>query len=177
MWTLTVAHFGAIFFVLSPEQVCKAIYHTNPFSESLAIGRYLKEHTAPDARIAVLGSEPEILFYAHRHSATGYIYMYDLIAGPQPYAGDMQQEMMAQIKEARPEYLVLVKIPASWDLRPDFQRAAGTAVMRWIPQFVKDYYEPVGLVIVKPESEFYWGKEEVNRPPFPEPFIGIARRK
>jgi len=28
------------------------------------------------ARIAVLGSEPQIYFYSRRHSATGYIYIY-----------------------------------------------------------------------------------------------------
>ncbi len=177
MWALTALHHRAIFFVLSPEQVCKEIYHTNPFSDCLQIGRYIREHSDRGARIAVLGSEPEIMFYARRHSATGYIYMYDLVAGPQPYAGEMQREMIAQIEEARPEYLVFVKIPASWDLRPDFQRAAGTAVMNWMPKFVKDFYEPVGLVIIKPESEYYWGKEAQNRPPFPEPYIGIAKRK
>ena len=47
----------------------------------------LREHSAPDARIAILGSEPEILFYARRHSATGYIYMYDLLEGPNPMPG------------------------------------------------------------------------------------------
>jgi 4-amino-4-deoxy-L-arabinose transferase-like glycosyltransferase len=177
MWLLALLHFSEVFFVLSPEQVCKRIYHINPFSECLTIGRHLGEHSARDARIAILGSEPEILFYAHRHSATGYIYMYDLVAGPTPYAQEMQQEMMTQIKEARPEYLVFVKVAASWDLRPDFGRMAGTAMMRWLPQFVKDNYEPAGLVIVRPQSEFYWEKEEVNRPPSQEPFIGIFKRK
>lgn len=38
-------------------------------------------------------------------------------------------------------------------------------------------YKPVGLVIIKPESEYYWGKEALNRPPFLEPYIGIAKRK
>jgi hypothetical protein len=140
------------------------------------IGNYLREHSAPDARIAVLGSEPEILFYARRHSATGYIYMYDFFE-PQPHAGEMQREMIAQIEEARPEYLVFVKIPYSWDLRNDFQRVAGTAVINWSQKFVKDFYEPVGWVnVMQPDSEYYWGRDALNRPPSRE-FIGIFKRK
>jgi 4-amino-4-deoxy-L-arabinose transferase-like glycosyltransferase len=176
MWMLAVFHHGAIFFVLSPNQVCKTIYRGNPFVECLQIGLYLRQHSAPDDRIAVLGSEPEILFYARRHSATGYIYMYDFFA-PQPYAAEMQREMIAQIEEARPEYLVFVVHPVSWDTRPDFQRVAGTAVISWLSKFTKEFYEPVGLAIVKPDPEYYWGKEALNRPPFRGPFIKMARRK
>jgi len=38
----------------------------------------LRAHTAPTERIAVIGSEPQIYFFAQRHAATGYIYMYAL---------------------------------------------------------------------------------------------------
>ena len=176
MWTLALFHHRAIFFILGPGQVCKRIYPLNPFLECLQIGRYLGEHSAPDASIAVLGSEPEILFYARRHSATGYIYMYDLIES-QPHAGEMQREMIAQIEEARPEYLVFVKLPASWDLQPDFQRVVGTGVAPWFPEFAQRFYEPAGLVIIEPEPEYHWGRDALNRPPFPGPFIGIFKRR
>ncbi len=176
MWMLAVLHYRTIFFILSPEQVCKQIYHANPFLECRQIGRHLGEHSAPEARIAILGSEPELLFYARRHSATGYIYMYDLIES-QPYAGVMQREMIAQIEEARPGYLVFVVNPVSWDPRADFQRVAGTAVMTWLPKFVKDFYEPAGLVIIKPDPEYCWGKDAMNRPPFRGPFIKIFKRR
>jgi len=176
MWMLAVFHHRAIFFALGPDQVCKKIYRANPFLECREIGRHLREHSPPDARIAVLGSEPELLFSAGRHSATGYIYMYDMIE-PQPYAGEMQRDMIRQIEEARPEYLVFVKIPASWDLRADFQRAAGTAVMTWMPQFTRDFYEPAGLVIVKPDSEYDWGRDALNRPPIQDLFISIFKRR
>ena len=42
-------------------------------NKTKAVADYLKSHCAPDARIAVMGSEPEIFFYAHRRSATGHI--------------------------------------------------------------------------------------------------------
>ena len=82
-------------------------YGTNPFPESLKIAQYLKEHTSSEDSIAVLGSEPQIYFYAHRHTATGYIYMYPLME-PQPYALRMQEEMIREIEASRPAYLVFV---------------------------------------------------------------------
>ena len=88
-----------IFFEVSPNQACGLIYPDNPFLESVRIGTYLREHTEPGDTIAVLGSEPEIYFYSHRHSATGYIYTYGLME-PQKYAQQMQQEMIREI-EAR----------------------------------------------------------------------------
>lgn len=165
-----------IFFVLSPDQVCKVIYGANPFVESREIGRYLREHTAPDARIAVLGSEPEIFFYARRHSATGYVYTYNFYE-PQPYIIDMQREMISEIEQARPEYVVFLKIAGSWDAWPDFSRVANTPVMNWAPKFVLTDYTPAGLVIVRPESEYYWDKDAMNRPPVKGWFISIFKRK
>ena len=37
------------------------------------IARYIRERTAPGDRIAVIGSEPEIYFYAERNAATGHL--------------------------------------------------------------------------------------------------------
>ena len=176
MWMLAAFHHREIFFDLSPNQVCDKVYPSNPFVECAQIGRYLREHSSPDARIAILGSEPEILFYAHRHSATGYIYMYDFVE-PQPYAVEMQHEMIQQIEDARPEYLVFVKHPISWDLRDDFQRVMGTGVAPWFPEFTQHFYEAAGLVIIKPDPEYHWGGDALNRPPFLGPFIGIFKRK
>jgi hypothetical protein len=176
IWTATVFHHRAIFFDLSPDQVCKRIYYWNPFVECMQVGGYLREHSSPGARIAVLGSEPEILFYARRHSATGYIYMFDLTV-PQPYAGEMQGEMIAQIEEARPEFMVFVKHPYSWDVQWDFQRAANLAAMTWFAKFEREFYEPAGLVILKPDAEYYWGRDALNRPPFKGPYISIFKRR
>ena len=66
----------------------------------------------------MLGSEPEIYFYSHRHSATGYIYTYALME-PQKYAQQMQQEMIREIERARPKYLISVAMNYSWLRRPD----------------------------------------------------------
>ena len=51
----------------------------NPFVESAVIADYLSRHTTPDQRVAVIGSEPQIYFYAKRRAATGHIYTYPLV--------------------------------------------------------------------------------------------------
>ena len=86
---------------LPPAKVCRFMYRANPFPEAVEIGSYLKAHATRDETIAVLGSEPEICFYADRRSATGYIYTCPLME-PQPYALQMQQQMMHEIETVKP---------------------------------------------------------------------------
>jgi hypothetical protein len=95
------------------SDVVRMIYGPNPFPEAVRVAEYLREHTNPTDTIAILGSEPEIYFYAHRHSATGYIYTYGLMES-QRYAVQMQLEMMREIEAARPKYLVFVAVTTSW---------------------------------------------------------------
>jgi hypothetical protein len=66
----------------------------------------------------VLGSEPEIYFYAHRRAATGHIYTYPLME-EHPFALKMQEDMIAQIERAHPAYVVYVDDPFSWLVRPN----------------------------------------------------------
>src|SRR5262249_39654534 len=90
-----------IFFEVSSNQAGEMIYPQNPFLEAVRISDYIREHTEPEDTIAVLGSEPEIYFYSHRRSATGYIYTYGLME-PQKYAHQMQQEMIHEVENAHP---------------------------------------------------------------------------
>src|SRR5207253_2103843 len=96
-----VARERQLFFELSPVEACRSLYAFQPFPESLAIADYIRTHSPPDAPIAVLGSEPQIYFYAHRRSATGYIYTYPLMER-QPFAWQMQAEMSQEIQAAKP---------------------------------------------------------------------------
>ena len=86
---------------------------TVPLWNAAKSRRYIREHSAPQDRIAVIGSEPEIYFYAQRHSVSGYIYMYDLVE-PQPFEHAMQEEFIHDVETARPEYLVVVNMDSSW---------------------------------------------------------------
>ncbi len=138
----------AIFFSLTPNQVSRAVYTGNPFAESVEIGRYLDSHCPPAGRIAVVGSEPELYFYSHRRSATGYIYTYPLLE-PQPYAQAMQQEMIREVVQAEPDYFVLVNVNASWLIPPD----TSVPLVKWFLEYREQHLEPVGLVDLFPDQE------------------------
>jgi len=135
-----------------PSDVLRMIYAQNPFLEAVRVGEYLREHTNSTDTIAVFGSEPEIYFYAHRHSATGYIYTYGLME-PQRYAGQMQLEMIREIEAARPKYLVFVVVPTSWLKRPN----SDTQIFDWFDRYSAADFQLDGLVnIVSQEQTDYY---------------------
>ncbi|MGD0520247.1 MAG: tetratricopeptide repeat protein [Terracidiphilus sp.] len=113
----SVAQQWEYLFQMSTLEITREMYGANPFPEAEKIGEYIRTHAAKDSTIAVLGSEPEIPFYAHRHSATGHIYMYGLMES-QPYAVTMQNELIRELENAQPEYVILATSTASW-LRRD----------------------------------------------------------
>ena len=136
-----IASIGGLLLKSSPEQVSRALYGRNPFPEAQVIGRYLREHTGPHARIAVLGSEPEILFYSQRRSATRHIYMYNLVE-LQPFAQTMQEQLIREVEDAHPAYLVYVRTRASWLTQP----GASPRIFQWADDYLRRDYEKVGQV-------------------------------
>jgi hypothetical protein len=125
---------------LTPQRAAATSFGANPFLEAIPLALYLREHSSPDARIAVLGSEPEIYFYSQRHSATGYIYTYGLMEA-QPYARQMQDEMIREIETARPAYVVYVTSPLSW-LRVDESDAH---IFTWAKRYLDEGYQLIPL--------------------------------
>ncbi|MCL2311480.1 MAG: glycosyltransferase family 39 protein [Firmicutes bacterium] len=119
----------------------KWLYGSNAFVESLEIAKYIKKNTNPDDKIVVLGSEPQIYFYADRYSATGYIYMYGLMED-HPYATQMQKEMIDEIESNRPEYLIYVNEGCSWLPRAESDKF----IFDWIAEQMNKHYELVGIM-------------------------------
>jgi hypothetical protein len=156
------------FFRLSPVEACRALYDFQPFPEAVALGEFLRARAAPDARIAVLGSEPEIYFHARRRSATGYIYTYPLTE-PQPFAARMRAEMLREIAAAQPQFIVQARGPTSWLYRPgahsridELCRAATPADYRLIA--AADFFRDEARVV------WHW-------PPAPVPAATNAARE
>ena len=140
-------------FSMTPRELIRSRYGTNPFVEAIEIGKYIKEHTNERDRIMVVGSEPEIYFYADRVSASGYIYTYALME-PQPYAARMQEEMIREIDASHPKFLVIVDAYTSWLARPGSSRK----IIEWSKQYVRECYELVGVadVISQHETRLAW---------------------
>jgi len=162
------------FFQLPPQMLCQVIYKTNPFVESIKVAKYIREHSTKDARVAVIGSEPQIYFYAQRHSATGYIYTYPLMES-QPYALTMQHQMISEIESAKPEYIVVVINTYSWLL----QEASDMEIFGWAQKYTTEHYDRVGLVDCRlgtPGIE-RWGNEAKNYSGKLEQFLDVYKRK
>jgi len=101
------------YFRLDPTALNQKRFDRDPFSEAIAAADYIKAHSLPQETIAVFGSEPEICFYSARHCASNYIYVFPLME-KQKFAPSMQIEMMQQVREARPRFLVYVNDFTSW---------------------------------------------------------------
>jgi hypothetical protein len=146
----------AAWFQLPPDAVSRSLYQREPFPETAVIGRYIREHSAPGDSIEVLGSEPEIYFYARRHSASGYLYMYDLMKSS-PHTAAMQAEMMRDIEKARPVFLVLVNVPTSWALTMNSDRT----ILDWSRGYARQYYDVAGRVVLSgaDRTDYLWGPE------------------
>jgi hypothetical protein len=140
---------------MSPLEISRAMYGANPFPEAVQISDYIRTHSAKDSTIAVLGSEPEIPFYANRRSATGHIYMYGLME-PQPYALTMQKEFIHDVEMSRPDYVVIVTSPTSWLWQPKSHHEIFNWWAAYQPQHYKQF---VGLadIISKYHTEYRWG--------------------
>lgn len=130
-----------LLFATSPADFSRALYWPNPFVEAERVGEFLRQHSEPSDTIAVLGSEPEIYFYARRHSATGYIYSYPLME-PHERAPMMQREMIAEIEKNRPRFLVIVGSEPSWLRRP----SSDQAIFEWANGYCAREFDLVGMV-------------------------------
>ena len=160
-------------FRMTPFEVSRAMCGTNPFPEAVQVAKFIRDHSAKSARVAVLGSEPEILFYADRLPATGYIYTYGLMEN-QPFALPMQNEFIRDVEASRPEYLVLVDVASSWLERPDSPKR----LMEWWGSTGIQSYKPVGVAdIISPDhTEYRWENVETYNSR-PHPAIWIYKRK
>ncbi len=153
-----VIHQKDYFFIDDPTSFSRSMYFGNPFAESIQIARFIQDRTAATDRIAVLGSEPQIFFYAKRPSATGHIYMYGLMEH-HDYSLAMQKEMIHEVESSRPKFIVEVHVTASWLRRPESEQY----IFDWIENYVEGNYVMVGIVdIISPDVTIYKWYEDVR---------------
>ena len=160
-------------FKRKPEVSCKKIYGSNPFVESIKVAKFLEKNTTKDDKIAVLGSEPQICFYANRYSASGYIYTYNLVE-IHSYALEMQKEMIKEIETSKPKYIVIVTVATSWLTRPDSERL----IFNWADAYLAKNYKNVGILDIYPNkiSQFVTGEKLVGYAPQSQEGIIVFER-
>jgi 4-amino-4-deoxy-L-arabinose transferase-like glycosyltransferase len=141
----------------SPNAISRKIYGLNPFPESLEIARYIRSTSDEGDSVYVVGSEPQIFFYARRRSATRYIFFYPL-TGAYPDAAARQREVMREVIAARPRYVVRTNIPASLLITRNSERYVFEETLRWLSREYR--LEFVALVAgEQPEFDFVYGAE------------------
>jgi hypothetical protein len=145
----------AFLFETDPITACRTMYGVNPFPEAQKLGEYLASRMSSGDTLAVLGSEPEIYFYSRKHSATGYIYMYGLMED-QPYASYMQKQMIREVEDHHPKFVLYVDVPTSWLAQPNSIQES--SLRAWAGQYVPENYELTGVVdLLGQETQYIWG--------------------
>lgn len=167
----TLYHQRQFLFQFTPAQASSDTYWPNPFNESIEIARFIRANSAPTDTIAIIGSEPQIFFYAGRRSATGYIYMYPLMESHE-FALEMQRRLIAEVEKAEPEYLLFVRIPTSWLQAP----GSKTLIYDWFAEY-KERYQRVGMVEIFDKSSNVSWLPAVPWPPTTPYWIEVLRKK
>ncbi|MBX3412077.1 MAG: glycosyltransferase family 39 protein [Pirellulales bacterium] len=149
-------------------------YGNNPFPEVIEIAKFLRHVSSPGDRLLVFGSEPELYFHAGLPAATKYIYMYPLVER-QPYAKQMQAEMIEQVELARPEYCVALYVTPSWVA----EAGAPDEIFRWWKNYRHEHYDQIGVadILGRHATHYYLGERWRDYQPQSNVWIGVYRRR
>jgi hypothetical protein len=162
-----------ILFRMSPVDVSRELYGMEPFPEAIKVADYIRSHTQPQDLIAVLGSEPEIYFYAHRHSATSYLYAEPLVE-PQPFALQMQDDMIAELERNAPAYVVRFPIVETLSLGAE----SPPRIYGWWSDYGPKHYRLVGIAEIMDDgsSEYRWDRAAETYQPHSLYHLAVYRR-
>jgi hypothetical protein len=111
----------------------------NPFIESPIVAQHLARLTKPTDRVFVAGSEPQVLFYAKRLSATRFVIVYPLMI-PTPLAQGYQAEATRELARHPPAAIVLAQSPLSWLVQKD----SPLEFMQYVEKLIAERYELAG---------------------------------
>lgn len=153
----SIAQQRTLWYASTPFEATRAIFTGNPFNEARLFAEYIRDHSDPTDRIAVLGSEPQIPFYAQRRSATGYIYMYPLME-QHPFVEQFQTEAAEQIAAAKPRYIVYCVNPLSWQIN---EASNLWFCANWFSSYRSSGWEVVAVAVnqMDGEAKYAWGKD------------------
>lgn len=155
-----------------PDVISRLNFGFYPFPECLRIADYIRKNTIPDDKILVFGSEPEIYFYSQRRSATSFIYTYPLME-IQPFAEQMQREMINQIEANKPKYVVVVRTIDSWQPWPNSVKT----IFEWSNDYFAKHYIQTGLVeIMKDTGQTFYYFDQPKQPQKPDGWLMILKR-
>lgn len=95
-------------FSMRPEHLCEVFYKGNPFVEAEAAGPLVVQSCREDETVHVVGSEPEILWYARRKGTTRFDIAYPMTL-PTGCAAGYQAETLEVLARETPAAVVVAR--------------------------------------------------------------------
>jgi hypothetical protein len=139
-----------------PRTVITRALGAQGFEAAPLVARYLRERTAPDERVFVWGSEPEIAFAAERRDVNPFGMVYPL-TWTWPRHREFQERVWAAIERGRPAYIVVARSPMSFVRAPDID----TFFEERLADLGRRVYRLDALVVEDPDG----GPRIVSDPP------------
>ena len=134
-------------FSMTPTSWCERCTRPTRSSEVAEIGRYIRDAHTPDDRIVVLGSEPQIFFYAGPRVGDR-LHLYISAHGePAVRRRGCRKNSAGRWRAARPAYLVFVGVPSV------VGNVAGSPTrgsLTWANEFTARCYELAGIADIDP---------------------------
>jgi 4-amino-4-deoxy-L-arabinose transferase-like glycosyltransferase len=165
-------------YYFSPDhsRILRAVYGSNPFPESKVIGDYIKADAGEDASIVLIGSEPQVYVYSGCDTPTKHAYFNHLVKNAEkvPHTAQWQEEFVADMEAAVPDYLVFFRHNIS------IMRSPGSpeTVFKWLTPFWNKHYELVGLADMWSNgTQYFWGEDSRKNKPRSQSFIYVFKRK
>lgn len=156
---LGIANEREYFLSAAPGVISRTIYHPNPFADAGQVAEFIRDGSTSGDRIAILGSEPEILFLAGRRSASRYIFT-NFFNERHAMKARMEEEMAREIDSTRPAMIVMINQPFSWGAAIN----PGWPILRWADGYLaREYRLAAALIPATPSSSrFLAGDEALN---------------
>ncbi len=162
------------YFSPNPKKILREVYGMNPFPEAKVVGDYIKQRTTAQDKIAVLGSEAEVYFYADRRCPSRHCDAAGLL-NAHPVSSGFQREFIRDVEAAKPKYFVLFNNPISLMVFP----GADTTLFGWFNTYVPRNYRLVGIadMISPQETRYVWEEEALTYRRQSNYFIGVFQRR
>jgi hypothetical protein len=123
-----------------PDDVAIRVWGLQGFEAYAALGAYLHDHSQPDDRILIYGSEPQVSFLAGRRNANPFTTIYPL-TGAWPRQREFQERLWAAIELAPPRYVLLAQqwqsLLADDNTDPFFESKLADVLLK---QYAREYF-------------------------------------
>lgn len=160
------------YFKTDKTTILRNVYGTNPFAEAYVFGNRIEKMSNKGDSILVLGSEPEILFYAKLPSIVEHVHYYQLVDGG-TQNDSLQTALIQKAERIMPRFVVFSRIGYSW-LNNDPEGK----LFKWINPFLGENYQLKGVASIQQgvATQYFWD-EEVNKANFENESLLLFERK